>query len=268
MSLISMIIGALSTSRPGTSLLFAMSGSALTYLAKGDVSTTFGIFILSLLLCFSTFTVNDLVDAEQDKVNHPNRFLANNPKGMAISVIYYLALIVAYCIVSVDILALECPWQAILILLLFVSYSIVKLRIPIAKNVYISTVNVLFAWYVLQILHINANVFLAASAMLFMTAREILMDIPDISGDDDSLAKRLGELKSMKVATAISLLAALMLTPVLLPSKPLEFALFFVVPIFLMARTGSWCISNKFNGVTRSISWIPYFQLGLATIQS
>jgi len=268
MSLTSMIIGVLSTSRPGTSLLFAATGSALAHMAKGDASKTLSIFLLSLLLCFSTFTINDLVDAEQDRVNHPYRFLATNPNGMAISVIYYLLLVVVYCIISVDVLALESPWMSVFILLLFISYSIVKLRFPVAKNVYISAVNVLFAWYVLKILNINVSAFFAASAMLFMTAREILMDIPDISGDDDSLAKRLGELSSMKAVAAMYLLASTMLAPVLLPSRPFELALFFMVPAFFVVRTRSWGGSKFYIAATRSISWVPYIQLAVAATQS
>jgi 4-hydroxybenzoate polyprenyltransferase len=264
----STVIGVFSTSRPATSLLFASTGSAFLYLAHKNIRDILGIFLIVLLLSFMTFTVNDLIDAERDRVNHPKRFLVISPSARAVAVVYYLLLIACYCVVAVDFFAGENSWVFLLLLLIFINYSIVKISAPLIKNVYIAAANIGLSWSIIAKLDIEANFWVGLGALLFMTSREILMDIPDIDGDRDSIAKRLGLRKTWLLVTASSFVAALALAPSLLPHRIPMFALAFALPIFFLVRSYRVSHLSKVDPLTETVSGLPYIHCCYLIISS
>jgi 4-hydroxybenzoate polyprenyltransferase len=265
---LSTVIGIFSTSRPATSLLFASTGSAFLYLGHRDIRDIFGVFLIVLILSFATFTVNDLVDAEQDRVNHPKRFLVISPGARAAAVMYYLLLIACYCVVASDFFAGEGAWVFLLFLLIFINYSIIKITAPLIKNIYIAAANIGLSWSVITRFDIEANFWVGLSALLFMISREILMDIPDIDGDHDSVAKRLGPRKTWAVVTALSFVAAFALAPSLFPLRIPMLALALALPTFFLVR--SYCVSDlsKVDSLTEIVSGLPYIHCCYLIISS
>ncbi len=261
--------GVASTSRPLTSLLFASTGSAFLYLAHQQVYDVFRVFLITLLLSFATFTANDLIDAEQDRINHPKRFLVISPSARAASAAYYLALMGSYCVVSVDFFGRDDAWVFLVFLLIFINYSIIKISAPLFKNAYISAANIGLLWYVTTTTTgIHVNLYVAISALIFTFSREILMDIPDIDGDRDSIAKRFGPRRAWVLVTALSFVAALALGPSLLPLRTPIFALAFALPAYFLARNRLALEPMKVDSSARVLSGLPYIYCGYLIISS
>ena len=253
----SILWGVLSTSRPATSLLHALLGSLFLFLNCADPRAAFTLFPILLLLCMATFSINDLLDAEQDRINHPKRFLVTNPSAKRLSTAYYLLLILAFCFVSADMAPIAHSWIYISALVIFTNYSIIKSNIPLFKNIYIAMAHVAFCFAVFHAYQINAWASFYAGVFLVLTAREILMDIPDMKGDHDSIARRLGPRPSFSLAIGLNVLAAAIIMPHLWPSRLLLAPIGFVFPIMLFIRmryTTSACAVGTY---TRVVSGLP-----------
>ena len=249
-------------------MLFVGTGGLVLFYQYPDAHLVMGVVLMSVLLSFSTFTVNDLVDAEQDRINHPARFLVSNRKARFISVLYYFVLIISYCLLSSVLFNKNSTWVFVSFLLLFVSYSFLKLGAPTLKNAYIALINVGYITYIAQLIDIEFNGAIVFSGLLFVFSRELLTDIPDIDGDDDSIAKRLGPRQALATVNATSFLGALALVPVLLPSKPATFAFAFLIPIFLTARLYLFSNPLRLDLVTRIASTVPYLYCIYVSISS
>lgn len=262
------IRGILSTSRPATSLVFALSGGILLYSTGADTEEILPILLLCTLLCFITFTINDLIDAEQDKINHPRRFLVVNPRARRASTAYYLVLVALYCILSTEIVDGMYRWAYMALLVFFINYSITKANIPLIKNIYISLLCVAFCFSTLAYFGHEADLYIVASSLVFMFAREILMDMPDVNGDQDSIAKRLGPRNSMLFITTLSGVAATILAFGLWSSQPILIPLGYIFPSLLCIRMRHPPPLRSVDAFTRLTTGLPYLYCASLVISS
>ncbi len=205
----------------------------------------------------TTFTINDLIDIEQDRVNHPKRYLVVNPLARRVSAIYYLLLVIIYCILTAETLPVALSWASLTGLVIFISYSIIKMNIPIIKNLYIATAVPTLCYANFISIGIKSSTYIYISAFVFIFSREVLMDVPDIGGDRDSIAQRLGWRSSLKFVLALDVLAATILLPHLWPFHPMLGLAGFAFPILLLVCLRPFSADQAFSRCARISSFLP-----------
>lgn len=185
---------AFTTARPARALLlFAAVLLGFLYVQTPLLPAVFQAAPM-LLIAAAGFCINDVFDQEQDRINHPERALSEYPALSHLVTTTYIFLFVG----SILIIAIQpLPLVKFLWSLLFIAlsnYSFIKRNFPSLKNVYIalsSTVPLAIIDFTSDGLFSSPWLFGPLALAVF--ARELACDVPDISGDDATIAVRLGE---------------------------------------------------------------------------
>ena len=200
------------------------------------------------------FAINDLLDIDIDKVNHPGRPLPSESISLKAAKKYGHRMII---LSGVSLLAIilhepnfsDLAWLDsvavwLIALLIMIAYEIdgpynpaLKKRIVWGNLAIASTIAITILFGAAAIDHINDPLLwlVAASAMALTTAREIIMDTNDRFGDfnRNTLPKVLGNEKARKTVWILSIASALLITlPFTLGYLP-QNLLVFVLPSVL-----------------------------------
>jgi geranylgeranylglycerol-phosphate geranylgeranyltransferase len=130
--------------------------------------------------------LNDYLDVETDRINHPTRPLVtgkiSSRNAMTVSVIIFLiALVLAYIFISLLALLIVIVAEAMLIL-----YEVRTKGIGLSGNASISIlVGLIFIFGGICVNSLDRMILLFGMASLTNFSREIIKDIQDISGDKD-----------------------------------------------------------------------------------
>ena len=166
-----------------------------------------------LLIAAAGFCINDIFDQEQDRINHPERALSEYPAlSQLVTTTYIVLFIGSVLLIAIQPLSLvKFLWSLLFIALS--NYSFIKRNFPGLKNLYIA----LSSTIPLAIIDFSADG-LFSSPWLFVPlalavfARELACDVPDINGDDATIAVRLGEGASSRLVFACYAVSLLLLT--------------------------------------------------------
>ncbi len=181
--------------------------------------------LAAFLVCAAGNIINDLIDIDIDRVNHPKRVLV---KG-TLSTRYALVLAICFNVVAVILalcISLPLTGMAVITVLLLYLYNYRLKKIPLVGNIVISllagltfitggvAVDYNMAFY------LPGPLVAAVFAFFFHLVREIIKDVHDIEGDRAAGIKTLpqivGEQKSVMVALSLFFaLVLLTLTPIL-----------------------------------------------------
>lgn len=198
----------LKTTRPLRSVLLALAVSAGFLIVGVEWQEAIFRALPMLLVSLAGFCINDIFDQEQDRINHPERTLAQYPAlSRSVTAAYVVLLIASVLAIS----AQKSPtdkfiWAVFFILLS--NYNFFKRNVPGLKNAYVA----IAAALPLSILDMARDETLSAWLLYFpfllsVFARELACDIPDIRGDEGTLASRLGTGRSWGLAVASYALA-------------------------------------------------------------
>lgn len=200
---------AFSTARPTRALLlFGGVFLGFLYVNTPPVQAAYHA-IPMLLISAAGFCINDIFDQEQDRINHPNRALSEYPAlSRLVTSTYVVLFIGSVLMIAIQELALHKFLWALFFIALS-NYSFVKRNFPSLKNVYIAFSSTI----PLAIIDFASDgefnsPLLYGPLALAVFARELACDIPDINGDDATIAVRLGERASARlvfVCYAVSL---------------------------------------------------------------
>ena len=193
-------------------------GAAMTWV----VPTYYGPVVAALsafLICAAGNIVNDLVDEDVDRTNHPDRVLVRgaisrrSATNLAV-VVHLLAMVVALAVSVVIAMT-----AAAIMALLFV-YNLWLKRLPLAGNVLVAVLAALT--FVIGGLAVNPHLTLALPgpliaavfAFFFHLVREIVKDVQDIEGDRRigmrTLPHVIGVQKSLSLALALFVVLVLL----------------------------------------------------------
>ncbi len=234
--------------RPLTSFMAALSVliGALVIIGKDVI-----LYVPSLILSFFTvfficaggFVLNDYLDREGDRINHPERPIPSNNitprKALALSIGIFIG-----GLACVNFLVLFfSPLSVIIVIIgagVLVCYEVRFKKIGIAGNAMVGilvALTYIFGSFVVlppgDILKLNTAHILALLAFCAIMGREIIMDIEDMKGDlkRTTLPRKIGKKKSAVIASAF-LFFAILITP--LPLFPLGMLNFYYLPFLLV----------------------------------
>ncbi len=223
--------------RPVTSLIASLSVLIGSIVGVGTDLVPY-LTEMALAVCaaflFSAggFALNDYLDRDIDRVNHPRRPI---PAG-SISPANALRVSVVLLVAGIPV-ALAINVQAAVIILaaavVAVAYETSLKYRGIAGNLSISTLAALtFLFGGAAVDRLLSPAFASLVAFLFILGREIIMDIEDMAGDADreTLPRRIGP-KNARVVASLLILSAVGIS--VLPYYPLE--LFGVYYLLLVA---------------------------------
>lgn len=225
--------------RPLTSLIASLSvliGSIVGVGANVETYLTEMLLAVAAAFLFSAggFGLNDYLDRDIDRVNHPGRPIPAGtitPKNALRASVLLLA--------SGIVVAVGINWQAVVIIAIAtavaVSYETVLKFRGIAGNLSISTLAALtFLFGGAAVDRLLSPAFASVVAFLFILGREIIMDVEDVAGDTNrnTLPRRIGTGNATMVAAAL-ILAAVGIS--ILPYMPLGLFGISYLPLVLVA---------------------------------
>lgn len=153
-----------------------------------------------LLICTCCFVLNDIADVEKDRINHPLRPLPSGAISQRSAMGIYFFLLTAALLSIYAYVEHEQYYIYLLCLIVFTNYNHVVSDFPLLKNPYVSLASVLPILILRPLEFAVSNVDMVALAMcFFIFGRELLMDVQDLGGDGNTLAKRLGQSVSSKL---------------------------------------------------------------------
>lgn len=225
--------------RPVTSLIASLSVLIGSIIGVGTELTPYGAemaLAVAAAFLFSAggFALNDYLDQNLDRINHPNRPI---PAG---TITPKNALRASAILLAASILvALGINWQAVGIIAaatgVATSYETVLKFRGIAGNLSISTLAALtFLFGGAAVNKLVTPLFASVVAFLFILGREIIMDIEDIEGDTHraTLPRRIGPKNARVVASAL-ILSAIGISVLLY--HPLALFGLYYLPVVLVA---------------------------------
>ncbi len=225
--------------RPVTSLIASLSvliGSII------GVGSTLVPYLTEMLLAVAAaflfsaggFALNDYLDRDIDRVNHPRRPIPAGTISPQNALRTAILLLAAGILVAVGI-----NWQALVIIMaatvVAVLYETTLKYRGVAGNLSISTLAALtFLFGGAAVDKLISPFFASAVAFLFILGREIIMDVEDMEGDTDrvTLPRRIGA-PSATVVAAMLILAAVGIS--VLPYHPLALFGLAYLPVVLVA---------------------------------
>ena len=192
---------AMKTTRPFRSIGFYSAvflGFILAGMSLGDA------FVSALPMypiCMAGFSINDIYDQESDRINHPERALAQYPAlTKSVTVIYSCLFVVSIVLIALQQDGRVQALWAVFFLLLS-NYAFIKSSLSLIKNVYIA-----FAGCLVLLL-IDYSVDRQISTVLeyipfcmAIMAREFMGDVEDIDGDRNSIARKFGKKLAVTLA--------------------------------------------------------------------
>lgn len=141
------------------------------------------------LICGGSNIINDLFDIEIDKINRPDRVMAQGSISKKQAIIYWVLINIAGLMFG-GLISLVCFGIALFSVLLLYVYSSHLKRTPLLGNLTVSFFTGLaFVYGGIAIGHWEAALVPAVFAFLFHLGREILKDIEDIEGDRSMSAR-------------------------------------------------------------------------------
>lgn len=202
---------AASTTRPLSSLLLFLIVASAFVLAGRDWGSALFCASPMLTICLAGFCINDIFDQEMDRINHPDRTLANYPalSNSVLGLYVVLFLITLGLILVQETATVRFTWAVSFILLS--NYSVFKRNFPLLKNAYIA-VAVCVVGSILDEASEPALPIVVRYGPLFAAnfAREMLLDIPDMRGDKDTLVLKLQPRRSLYLAMTLYFVALLL----------------------------------------------------------
>jgi len=225
--------------RPVTSLIASLSVLIGSVVGRGAHLAPH-VWEMALAVCaaflFSAggFALNDYLDRESDRVNHPGRPIPAGTISARNALRASAILLVASIVVAAGV-----NWQAVGIILaaavVAVSYETVLKFKGVLGNLSISTLAALtFLFGGAAVDRLLSPLFASMVAFLFILGREIIMDVEDMAGDVDrrTLPRQIGRGNALVVAGAL-ILAAIGVS--ILPYEPLRLFGLFYLPVVLAA---------------------------------
>jgi len=173
----------------------------------------------AFLICAGGNIINDLIDIEVDRINHPTRVLVRGAlsKQYAVSLAVVLNIIAILLALAVNLLVTIVAVVAIALLLL---YNFWLKRVPLAGNMAIAIMGGLtfmtggFAIDYVMALTLPGPLIPAVYAFFFHMVREIIKDVQDIEGDCrvgiNTLPQVIGVQKSLSLALLLFLILVLL----------------------------------------------------------
>lgn len=188
---------AISTARPRSSISLYAGLTFGFWLNGVPALVALGQALPMLVICLAGFTINDIFDQETDRINHPDRALAQYPalSGPATTIYALLFVLAIVLILWQQDPLMKSVWA--LSFLLISNYNFLKKHLPAAKNLYM----VLCTCVVVSTIDLSndGNTVDLANYLpigLSVFARELACDIHDIDGDGPTIAKLLGAWQS------------------------------------------------------------------------
>ena len=220
--------------RPVTSLIASLSVLIGLVIGVGaDIMPHLTEMTLAVAAAFlfsaGGFALNDYLDRDIDRINHPRRPLPTGTITPQNALRASAILLAASLVVAVAI-----TWQAVLIIaaatIVAISYETTLKFRGIWGNLSISTLAALtFLFGGAAVDHLLSPFFASIVAFLFILGREIIMDIEDIEGDTTrgTLPRRIGAQNAKRVAFVL-ILSAMAIS--ILPYAPLGlFGLYYLL---------------------------------------
>ena len=134
------------------------------------------------------FIINDLDDAEKDKINHPDRPLPSKELQPAlVAVLYYFCLASALLSIRFGVGAHRIAFFYYVGIAVAISYRYVVEYLPILKPIYVALTSTGPVIVIVQFYPHEVSLYAVALAIFFfMLGRELCKDLPDRLGDPES----------------------------------------------------------------------------------
>jgi len=180
--------------------------------------------------------INDVVDLEPDKINHPGRSLPSGKITSSEAVIEYtllttIALLLSAFINIIALVIVSVTW----VLLFFYSYKLK--RVPLAGNLTVAFLTGLaFIYGGVAVNNIQSAFIPAFFAFMINLIRELIKDMQDVEGDSQlgikTLPQKLGFEKTKIIITSLS---ALLIAATFIPfiSKIYQIEFFVIVMVLV-----------------------------------
>ncbi|MCL4341473.1 MAG: UbiA family prenyltransferase [Candidatus Thermoplasmatota archaeon] len=175
--------------------------------------------------------INDVVDVETDRINHPRRPLVTGEISVksakiAVAVAFILAFVLSAAFVS-----LLAASVVILAELFLIAYEFRTKKLGLSGNIMISIlVGLIFIFGGIAVNSLDRMIILFFMAMLANLSREIIKDIEDINGDTDRITfpKRHG-IRFAAYVAASSVIIAVMASYI--PYYLKIFGVYYLIPV-------------------------------------
>ena len=155
-------------------------------ISKGETYETTNIIlagISAILTAAAGNIINDIIDKNADKINHPVRIIPSGKLSVKQAGIEYFFLVIAACVISSFINQLSFLIVFLTSVLLFLYSNILK-RIPLLGNITIAYLTgMAFIYGGVSVGHPRAALIPALFAFMINLIRELVKDIQDIDGD-------------------------------------------------------------------------------------
>ena len=155
-------------------------------ISKGETYETTNIIlagISAILTAAAGNIINDIIDKNADKINHPERIIPSGKLSVKQAGIEYFFLVIAACVISSFINQLSFLIVFLTSVLLFLYSNILK-RIPLLGNITIAYLTgMAFIYGGVSVGHPRAALIPALFAFMINLIRELVKDIQDIDGD-------------------------------------------------------------------------------------
>ncbi|MEJ2505530.1 MAG: geranylgeranylglycerol-phosphate geranylgeranyltransferase [Ignavibacteriaceae bacterium] len=155
-------------------------------ISKGETYETTNIIlagISAILTAAAGNIINDIIDKNADKINHPERIIPSGKLSVKQAGIEYFCLVIVACVISSFINQLSFLIVFLTSVLLFLYTNILK-RIPLLGNITIAYLTgMAFIYGGVSVGHPRAALIPALFAFMINLIRELVKDIQDIDGD-------------------------------------------------------------------------------------
>jgi len=155
-----------------------------------------------------TFILNDVADAERDEINHPNRPIPSRRLSVSFAIALYLSLLTLSVVLVKVLIELRNVFIYTTFIIALINYDHVVSCFPKLKNFYVSATTVLPVLILSAVSQEDRPYELVSAVLvLFVFARELLMDDLDRAGDTGTLAKMVSSAFVFRLSIAIQLVA-------------------------------------------------------------
>jgi 4-hydroxybenzoate polyprenyltransferase len=231
-----------------TCLLTALSIFVPLLFKTGDIifSSTYSLPLFSIVA--SGFIINDIQDAENDKINHPKRVLPSKQVTLHFAVVTYFILLGTSLIAIKELIPLKYIYIYAVYLILITNYNYIKAEFPYLKIFFVSTVMGLHLFILSQLVSIST--YFSIGIIFYIFARELLMDINDLKGDGKTLVKLLGVSVSVYYSFLFQFLSIALITFYVANNK-LDYLVMALSIITIIFNYFFWKIETKRKQVIR-----------------
>jgi len=205
-------------------------------------------------------TINDYVDYESDKINHPDRPLPAGNMSQHTSLIYAMILFAIAVATSVFI-----PATAVVILLtniiLLILYELRFKKVGLSGNIIISyLVGSIFLFGGAISDNLYSGIYVFFSPFFINLAREIYKDIEDMEGDKDrkTLPMKIG-LRKASHAAFFSVIVGIILSPI--PYVYGVFSIYYMVVVAIASAGFLFAGIKGYSSPEKAGKGIKYFML-------